>query len=101
MAFIIKPRARGKYVHKVIAHFDDQNYDTLQAYAAFIDESIDYVLNELVDGGLTRNKEFLAWRAEQPQSQSSRPRSSPARGASRRTRTPGAPDLRVSDALSR
>lgn len=101
MTFIIKPRARGKYVHKVIAHFDDQNYETLQAYAQFIDESTDYVLNELVDGGLTRNKAYLAWLAEHPHAHAPRLRSSPARGASRRARTPGTPDSRVSDATTR
>lgn len=60
----IKPRARGKYLHKVVALLDKQNHDTLHTYARFIDESTDYVLNELIDAVLARNKRFREWRQQ-------------------------------------
>jgi hypothetical protein len=34
-------------------------------YARFINDSPDYVLNALIDATLAKDREFLAWRAEQ------------------------------------
>ena len=35
-------------------------------YARFIGDTVDYVLNQLVDSTLLKDRDFLAWRAEQP-----------------------------------
>jgi hypothetical protein len=93
----IKPRARGKYLHKMLAQLDDQNYETLYAYATFIDESTDYVINELIDAVLARNKRFRLWREEHPHSCTPRAKMQ-ARDTARRDRTPVTPPPRVSDA---
>lgn len=37
----------------------------MTAYAEFLDESTDYVLNELIDTVLAKDKDFVKWRAEQ------------------------------------
>jgi hypothetical protein len=64
---VIKPRARGKRLVKHRTRLDEQNQEALYAYAAFLDESTEYVLNELIDGVLAKDKEFVRWRAEHPQ----------------------------------
>jgi hypothetical protein len=61
---VIKPRTRGKRLVKFGTRLDQ----TLYAYAAFLGESTEYVLNQLIDRVLARDKEFVAWRAEHPQS---------------------------------
>jgi hypothetical protein len=62
---LIKPRTRGKHIV--------ENNETLFAYAQFIAESTDYVLNQLLDGVLSKDKEFVTWRADHPQSFVPRP----------------------------
>lgn len=93
----IKARVRGRYVHKVLAQLDDQNYETLYAYARFIDESTDYVINELIDAVLGRNKRFRLWRQDHPESHTPLAKMQ-ARGTARRDRTPATSTPRVSDA---
>ena len=70
---LIKPRTRGKQVLRHIARLDRENTETLHAYAAFLGESADYVLNQLIDTVLARDKEFVQWRATHPESQVPRP----------------------------
>ena len=65
---VIKPRARGKRLVKHRTRLDEENQETLYAYAAFLDESSEYVLNELIDGVLAKDKDFVRWRADHPQS---------------------------------
>ena len=65
---LIKPRTRGKHLVRHITRLDQQNEDTLYAYAAFIGEDAEYVLNQLVDVALAKDKDFLTWRAEHPES---------------------------------
>jgi hypothetical protein len=65
---VIKPRTRGKRLVKHRTRLDEENQETLYAYAAFLDESTEYVLNELIDSVLARDKEFVRWRANHPQS---------------------------------
>ena len=65
---VIKPRARGKRLVKHRTRLDEENQETLYAYAAFLDESTEYVLNELIDIVLAKDKEFVRWRADHPQS---------------------------------
>ena len=61
---LIKPRTRGKQVVRRIVRLDRETNETLFAYAHFLGESTDYVLNEVIDTVLAKDKEFLAWRAE-------------------------------------
>ena len=61
---LIKPRTRGKQLVLRIVRFDRETNETLFAYAHFLGESTDYVLNEVIDSVLAKDKEFLAWRAE-------------------------------------
>jgi hypothetical protein len=65
---LIKPRTRGKQILRHIARLDRENTETLHAYAAFLGESTDYVLNQVIDTVLARDKDFLKWRAEHPES---------------------------------
>jgi hypothetical protein len=65
---LIKPRTRGKQVLRHIARLDREILEALYAYAEFLGESPDYVLNEIVDITLSKDKDFAKWRAEHPQS---------------------------------
>ena len=65
---VIKPRTRGKRVVRHIARLDQENNETLHAYAEFIAEPTDYVLNQLVGSVLGRDKEFVAWREQHGES---------------------------------
>ena len=65
---IIKPRTRGKQMVRHIARLDVENNEVLFAYAQFLGEPPDYVLNQLIESYLAKDKDFLAWRAEHPES---------------------------------
>ena len=65
---VIKPRTRGKRLVDHRTRLDQENHETLYAYAAFVDEEPDYIVNQLVETVLAKDKEFLAWRAAHPQS---------------------------------
>ncbi len=65
---LIKARTRGKQLVRLVTRFDRENHEALHAYAHFIGEPVEYVLNQLVDTVLTKDKEFASWRAEHPQS---------------------------------
>jgi hypothetical protein len=41
---------------------DYENNETLYAYAQFLGESTEYVLNQVIDTVLARDKEFVKWR---------------------------------------
>src|SRR4051812_8295122 len=64
----IKPRTHGKEIVRHITRVDRENYETLFAYAQFLGESPDYLVNQLVQTVLAKDKEFLVWRAEHPDS---------------------------------
>ena len=70
---VIKARTRGKHVVRQIARLDRESHETLFAYAAFLGEPADYVLNQLIDTVLAKDKEFLAWREAHPGSHAPRP----------------------------
>ena len=61
---LIKARTRGKQLVRHITRFDRETNETLYAYAHFLGEPTEYVLNQLVDTMLAKDKEFVAWRAE-------------------------------------
>ena len=63
---LIKPRTRGKQMVRHITRLDRENHETLYAYAQFLGEPTEYVLNQLIDTVLAKDKEFVKWRAEHP-----------------------------------
>jgi len=65
---VIKPRTRGKHLVEHRTRLDRDNHETLYAYAAFVEEEPDYVINQLVETVLAKDKEFLSWRAAHPHS---------------------------------
>ena len=87
---VIKPRTRGKQQVLHRTRLDRENHETLYAYAQFIGESPDYVLNEVIDMVLARDKEFVTWRTEHPESYAPAPlpRRAPARRGGRRASRP-------------
>lgn len=76
---LIKPRTRGKQLVKHRTRLDRENNETLYAYAHFLGESTEYVLNQVIDTVLAKDREFLQWRASHPESFVPRP-SSRSRG---------------------
>ena len=88
---LIKPRTRGKQLVKHRTRLDRENNETLYAYAHFLGESTEYVLNQVIDTVLAKDKEFLQWRATHPESfvprPSTRPRG-PRSGGGRRESPP-------------
>lgn len=81
---LIKPRTRGKEFVRQLTRLDRENHEAVYAYAQFIGESVDYVLNQLVERLLAKDKDFVAWRAEHPESFVPAPHPQPKR----RRRTP-------------
>lgn len=65
---LIKARTRGKQLVRHITRFDRETNETLYAYAHFLGEPTEYVLNQLVDTMLAKDKEFVAWRVEHSES---------------------------------
>jgi hypothetical protein len=63
---LIKPRANRVRTLRHIARLQEPNRDTLLAYARFIGESADYVLNQTIAETLAKDRDFISWRATQP-----------------------------------
>ena len=78
---LIKPRTRGKHMVRLVTRLDRDNQETLHAYAQFICEPVEYVLNELIDTVLAKDKDFAKWRAEHPESCVPTPAKRPGRQA--------------------
>jgi len=70
---LIKPRTRGKQLVRHIARLDRETNETLFAYAQFIGEPTDYVLNQVIDTVLGKDKDFQTWRVEHGESFVPRP----------------------------
>lgn len=87
---LIKPRTRGKHIVRYLARLDQENKETLFAYAEFIGEPTDYVLNQLLDNVLAKDKEFATWRAAHPQSFVPRPTGSTKQATRRGSPSEGA-----------
>jgi hypothetical protein len=84
---IIKPRTRGKQFIPYRTRLDRENHETLYAYAAFLGEDPEYVVNAVIDTVLAKDKEFAAWRTDHPQSCVPTPSPAP-----KRVRRPGRVD---------
>ena len=90
---LIKPRSRGTHLRRHVTRFDRENTEVLYAYAAFIGEPPEYVLNQLLEKVLAKDKDFVAWRADHADSYVPTPKTRARRGT--RPRAPG-PDPRDS-----
>ncbi len=63
---LIKLRThRVRYVRH-ICRIQEPTRDALVLYARFIGDTADYVLNEALEATILKDRDFLAWRAEQP-----------------------------------
>ena len=62
---LIKPRTNRVQTVRQICRLREPNRDTLVLYARFIGDSVDYVLNQLIDTTLAKDRDFVAWRAAQ------------------------------------
>ena len=62
---LIKPRTNRVRTVRHICRLQEPNRNTLTQYASFIGDTPDYVLNQLIDGTLAKDRDFLAWRTEQ------------------------------------
>ena len=63
---LIKPRTNRVKSVRHICRLQEPNRDALVLYARFIGDTPDYVLNALIDATLTKDRDFVAWRSEQP-----------------------------------
>jgi hypothetical protein len=63
---LIKPRTNRVKSVRHICRLQEPNRDALVLYARFIGDTPDYVLNTLIDATLAKDRDFVAWRAEQP-----------------------------------
>ena len=83
---VIKPRTRGKRLVRHRTRLDQETNETLYAYAQFLGESPEYVLNQVIDTVLAKDKDFVRWRSEHPDSYVPRPAA--LRGAAQRRAGP-------------
>jgi hypothetical protein len=65
---LIKPRTRGKRLVRHRTRLDHETNETLYAYAHFLGESTEYVLNQVIDTVLAKDKDFVQWRTSHPES---------------------------------
>jgi hypothetical protein len=62
---LIKARTHRVRTVRHICRLLEPNRDTLVLYARFIGDTPDYVANQLIESTLAKDREFVAWRAEQ------------------------------------
>ena len=70
---LIKPRTGQKDVVRHMTRLYRENNETLFAYAKFIGEPTEYVLNQLLDTVLAKDRDFQTWLAEHPGSHVPKP----------------------------
>lgn len=63
---LIKPRTNRIKTVRHICRLHEPNRDVLVQYARFIGDTADYVLNQLIDTTIAKDRDFVAWRNEQP-----------------------------------
>src|SRR3954468_24572246 len=63
---VIKPRTTQKHLVRHITRLYRENNETLFAYAKFLGEPTEYVINQLVENVLAKDKVFATWRDENP-----------------------------------
>ncbi len=63
---LIKARTNRVRTLRHICRLQQPNRDTLALYAQFIGDTQDYVLNQLIETTIAKDREFVAWRTEHP-----------------------------------
>ena len=63
---LIRARTNRVRTLRHICRLQEPNRDTLVLYARFIGDTADYVLNQLIETQLGKDREFVAWRTEHP-----------------------------------
>ena len=63
---LIKARPNRVAMVRHISRIPEPVRDVLVAYAKFIGDSPDWVLSQLIDSTLAKERDFIAWRADQP-----------------------------------
>jgi hypothetical protein len=61
---LIKARTNRVKTVRHICRLQEPNRDVLVLYAKFIGDTADYVVNQLIDTTIAKDREFTAWRAE-------------------------------------
>ena len=61
---LIKARTNRIRTVRHICRLLEPNRDTLVLYARFIGDTADYLLNQLIETTLAKDREFVAWRTE-------------------------------------
>ena len=77
---LIKARTNRVKSVRHICRLQEPNRDALVLYARFIGDTADYVLNQLIDTTIAKDRDFVAWRAEHPNEMAAKPHR--GRGAS-------------------
>lgn len=80
---LIKARTNRVRTVRHICRLLEPNRDTLVLYARFIGDTADYVANQLIASTLAKDREFLAWRA-QDSVENATPEARPTAGVPRR-----------------
>jgi hypothetical protein len=70
---LIKPRTNRVKTVRHICRLQEPNRDALVLYARFIGDTVDYVLNQIIDTTIAKDRDFVAWRAEHPHETVTRP----------------------------
>jgi hypothetical protein len=63
---VIKARPNRVRSVRHICRLHEPNRDALVLYARFIGDAVDYVLNQLIETTLVKDRDFLVWRQEHP-----------------------------------
>jgi hypothetical protein len=63
---LIKPRTNRVKTVRHICRLQEPNRDALVLYARFIGDTADYVLNQIIDTTIAKDRDFVAWRVEHP-----------------------------------
>jgi hypothetical protein len=63
---IIKARANRIRTARYICRLQEPNRDALVLYARFIGDTADYVMNQLIETTIGKDRESVAWRTQHP-----------------------------------
>ena len=70
---LVKLRTNRVKTVRHICRLQEPNRDALVLYARFIGDTADYVLNQIIDTTIAKDRDFVAWRAEHPHETVTRP----------------------------
>ena len=70
---LIKPRTNRVKTVRHICRLQEPNRDALVLYGRFIGDTADYVLNQIIDTTIAKNRDFVEGRTEHPHETVTRP----------------------------